>query len=147
MLQIDKATYEDVQDLIQRITADDAAELRAAGLDVQTCLETTQAQALRWRGDLVCLFGVVTHPAIERGGIPWMLCTTTLDSVPRRAMACISDQVVSAWRQQFDHLSNLVHRRNARAVAFVRWLGFSVGDVPCGPGKEFFAFEWRSSHV
>lgn len=145
MLHIDDATTADVADLAARVTDEDAAELKAAGLDVSACLDVP-AKALRLDGELVCLFGVVTHPAMERGGIPWMLCTNTLARVPRRAMALISDQVVSAWRESFDHLSNLIHSRNKRAISFVRWLGFTVSDTPCGPGQEFYSFEW-SRHV
>lgn len=146
MLHIDDATTADVADLAARVTDEDAAELKAAGLDVSACLDVP-AKALRLDGELVCLFGVVTHPAMDRGGIPWMLCTNTLARVPRRAMALISDQVVSAWRERFDHLSNLIHRRNERAIAFVRWLGFTVSDTPCGPGQEFYSFEWSRQHV
>lgn len=143
MLTIDDATPEDVRTLAARLDEQDAAELRAAGLTVEHCLDGTPAKALRMNGDLICLFGAVAHPASPRGGIPWMLCTDGLQRVPRRAMALISDQVVSSWREQFDHLSNLIHRRNARAIRFVRWLGFTVGDLPCGPGQEFYVFEWR----
>lgn len=147
MLHITDSTPDDVADLAARVIDEDAAELRAAGLDVATCLSSVPAKALRLDGELVCLFGVVTHPESSRGGIPWMLCTDTLKRVPRRAMAVISDQVVSTWRESFDHLSNLIHRRNARAIAFVRWLGFTVGSTPCGPGQEFYTFEWSRSHV
>lgn len=143
MLTIDPARPEDVADLAARITAADAAELAAAGTTVQDCLASTDAMALRLHGALVCLFGVVGHPVSPRGGVPWMLCTDTLAEVSPIAMAQVSDRVVSTWRERFDYLTNLVHRRNRRAVRFVQWLGFTVGKTPCGPGQEFFAFEWR----
>ena len=143
MLAIDEATASDIADLAQRITDFDAAELRAAGLSVEAAVGAVPAKALRLGGELVCLFGAVTHPAAPGGAIPWMLCTSTLERVPRRAMADVSTRVVDEWRERFDFLSNIVHRRNRRAIRFVQWLGFTVGAVPCGPGQEFFPFEWR----
>ena len=143
MLTIDPACPEDAADLAARITAADAAELSAAGTTVQDCLAGVDPMALRLDGVLVCLFGVVSHPASAGGGVPWMLCTDTLAQVPPIAMAQVSERVVSCWRERFDYLTNLVHRRNRRAVRFVQWLGFTVGSTPCGPGQEFFAFEWR----
>lgn len=142
MLTIDNATPEDAADLAARLIPDDAAELAAAGLTVADCMEGTEAEALRWNGQLVCLFGVVAHPSALRSGIPWMLCTDTLVRVPRLAMAKVCDDVVTGWMLQFAHLSNLVHRRNLRALRFLRWLGFAIGTTPCGPRQEFFVFEW-----
>jgi hypothetical protein len=143
MLTIDTATAADGLDLAERITPADAAELSAAGLTVAECVDGTPAQALRWHGRLVCLFGVVDHPRTERGGVPWMLCTRTLDEVPRRAMVGISAQVVSGWLQQFDTLCNFIHRHNTGAIRFVEWLGFRVVREPCGPGNQFFVMEWK----
>lgn len=142
MLTIDEASPGDVADLSQRITEFDAAELRAAGLSVEAAVGAVPAQALRRHGELVCLFGAVPHPAVAAAAIPWMLCTGTLDRVPRRAMAAVSAQVVAGWRSEFSHLSNLVHRRHVRAVRFVEWLGFKVDRTPTGPGQNFFMFEW-----
>ncbi|MGL6205127.1 MAG: hypothetical protein ACRC2X_12520 [Giesbergeria sp.] len=146
MLTITTATPDDVAELAQRLTPEDAAELRAAGMTVAEAMAGTEAQALRWHGELVCLFGAVLHQAQSKSAIPWMLCTTTVANVPRRQMAGISAKVVDCWRDRFDHLANLVHRHNSRALRFVRWLGFRVGDVPCGPGQQFLIFEW-SRHV
>lgn len=146
MLTIETATHNDVAELERRISASDAAELAAAGYSVPESVDGVPAQALAFGGELVCLFGVVSHPSSPRGGIPWMLCTTTLERVPRRAMAAISRHVVAGWRDSFDTLTNLIHRRNAAAIRFVEWLGFTVHREPNGPGQEFFVFEW-SRHV
>lgn len=141
MLTIDDlATPAAVQELAADIHPDDAAELLAGGTDVHQALAGVPLRALRWHGRLIALFGCVEQPG---GGIPWMLCTRALADVPRQAMAGISALVVDEWRGQFDALTNLVHRHNARALRFVRWLGFTVDATPCGPGGEFFVFHWR----
>lgn len=143
MLSITDLTTADLADLGARMTDGDRAELEAAGLGID-CLDGVPAQALRWRGELVCLFGVV--PQTDGAGIPWMLCTRTLGAVPRRQMAAISRDVVDGWRGRFVRLTNFVHRRHASALRFVRWLGFVVDETPAGPGGEFFTFTW-SAHV
>lgn len=142
MLTIDNATDADRADLAARMAAADRAELVAAGVGME-CL-SVQARALRWHGRLVCLFGVERLP--EPGaGVPWMLCTDTLAEVPRRAMADVSQRVVAAWRGDYRWLVNHVHRHNAQAVRFLRWLGFTIHETPTGPGGEFFTFSWEQS--
>lgn len=144
MLTIEDFTAADLADLDARMTTDDRAELEAAGLGVD-CLEGVPAQALRWRGELVCLFGAVPQPS--GGGVPWMLCTTTLPNVPRRQMAEVSRRVVAEWRQRFSSLTNYVHRHHAQALRFVRWLGFTVDQTPAGPDGSFYVFTWERDHV
>jgi len=132
-----------IAELAAHLHPDDAAELRAAGVDLSDALAGAPLQALRWDGELVALFGCADHPGMDGAGIPWLLCTTALDKVPRRAMAGISARVVDGWRAGYSVLCNMVHRHNTRAVRFVRWLGFTVDLAPCGPGGEFFVFQWR----
>ena len=141
MLTIDRDAGADaLLELQAALHPDDAAELRAAGVGLEV-LQAVPRDALRWDGALVAVFGVSGTP--HECGIPWMLCTTVLDRVPRRAMAAVSRQVVDDWRGQWAFLTNMVHRRNERAVRFVRWLGFHVDPRPCGPDDEFLLFEWR----
>lgn len=147
MLTIDDATPEDAERLAAALREDDAAELRAAGVTVQQALAGIKCRALRHDGRLVALFGCQPFPGKPDAGVPWMLCTQALAGVPRRAMAMVSDQVVSGWQATHAELSNLVHRRNAQALRFVRWLGFTVHPQPCGPGAEFFLFDWRRACV
>lgn len=149
MLTIDRSPSGPVAlaELAAHLHPDDAAELRAAGVDLSTALAGAPLQALRWDGVLVALFGCVEHPSAQGVGIPWLLCTVELDRVPRRAMAEISARVVSEWRASYRQLCNMVHRHNTRAVRFVRWLGFTVDLAPCGPGGEFFVFQWRRADV
>lgn len=143
MLTIDAASPQDVATLSARITPADAAELNAAGLTVEQCLDGVSAQALRHDGRLICLFGAMEHPSMPGVGIPWMLCTVELHDVPRRAMAEVSARVVQSWRGRFARMVNLIHRHNEQAIRFVNWLGFRVYAEPAGPGGEFFVFEWE----
>ena len=144
MLTIEPATHAHRAELSWRLCPEDAAQLDAAGLTLH-CIDGVPAQALTMDGRLVCLFGV-SEP--EHGpAIPWMLCTTLIAEVPRRGMAEVSAGVVDGWRRQYAELANLVHRENRRALRFLRFLGFNVGQRPCGPGGAFYLFTWRASHV
>ena len=144
MLTIDTATEADRAELAARMAQADRDELDAAGVGME-CLQV-QARALRWQGQLVCLFGVERLP--EPGaGVPWMLCTDTLAAVPRRAMADVSRRVVEAWRGDYRWLVNHVHRHNTQAVRFLRWLGFTVYETPIGRNGDFFTFTWERPNV
>lgn len=142
MLTIEPATQQHRAELSWRLCPEDAAELDAAGLTLH-CIDGVPAQALTMDGRLVCLFGV-NEP--ERGpAIPWMLCTTLIAEVPRRAMAMVSLGVVEGWRRQYAELANLVHRSNTRALRFLRFLGFTIHLWPVGPGSAFYLFTWRGN--
>lgn len=144
MLTIEPATQAHRAELSWRLCPEDAAELNAAGLTL-ACIDGVPAQALTMDGRLVCLFGV-NEP--EHGpAIPWMLCTTLISEVPRRAMAMVSMGVVEGWRQQHAELTNLVHREHRRALRFLRFLGFTIHPRPLGPGDAFYLFTWRASNV
>jgi GNAT superfamily N-acetyltransferase len=141
MLTISAATWEDMRDLAQDLDPADAAELQAAGVSVARMPWPDDTQALKLRGQLVALFGVVEH---EQGfGVPWMLCTKLRDQVPPRAMAVAALRVVRDWQARFTMLMNCVHAPNERAIRFVEWLGFHVQRQPAGPGGQFFEFFWR----
>jgi hypothetical protein len=143
VLTIRPSNDADVLELARELHEDDAAELRAASLSVEQCMAGVACEALCLDGRLVALFGVQGHPAVPGSGIPWMLCTNALRDVSRRAMAEVSRRVVAEWFDEYAHLSNLVYRRHASAVRFVRWLGFKVHATPCGPRQEFYLFEWE----
>lgn len=139
MLQIRTATQADRETLRGALCPEDAAELRAAGLDV-SCLDGVQAKALTWRGHLVCLFGLEVPE--EGPAIPWMLCTSLIERVPKLAMARVSEGVVEQWRVSVDQMANFVHRENRRALRFLRWLRFTIDPTPTGRGDAFFLFTW-----
>lgn len=91
-------------------------------------------------GNPVCMFGVAPG-SIVTGGKVWMLGTEALDD-PLNAIIFLR-----RCRKQVDEmleispvLTNYVHAENARAISWLRWLGFKVEDnpVPYGPKRELF---------
>lgn len=144
-LTIEPATAADVEALGADLCPEDRAEVQASEFDVSALL-AFEPQALRWRGRLVCLFGLAGHPGKKGAGIPWMLSTNVLAEVPKRAMARVCRQVVAGWMAERGSMENHVHRENARAIRLVRWLGFTVDTTPTGPRGEFYGFHW-GAHV
>lgn len=129
------------------LCAADLAELRAAGIDdaltmLQHALpECLWVQEATWEGETVAIFGV--RP-MQDAGVPWMLTTTAMDRAGHAAVALAARRAVRRMQREFPRLLNMVHRRNERAIRFVQALGFHVHrDQPCGPGGEFFLFEWE----
>ena len=146
MIEIAPGGADVVAELAQAMHPLDAAELRAAGLDVATALAGCQMTTALHDGRLIAVFGCASMPDSPGNGIPWMLCTAAIDKAPPRSVALAADRVVSGWMATHARLSNLVHRRNKRAITFVRWLGFTVHDQqPAGPGGEFFLFDWSAA--
>lgn len=142
MLTVSPASAGAVSELSDALHPDDAAELKAALVpDLAAMLSGVPMMELRSAEGLVALFGVQNIG--PRAGVPWMLCTTLLDKVPRHEMAQVSLSVVGEWMDFHDSLVNMVHRHNKRAIRFVQFLGFEVHTTPVGPGKDFYRFEWR----
>lgn len=144
MLTIHEGTQGTVLELAMHLHPADTAELAAAGQRIEGALQGVRLAELRNGPELVCAFGVQPGPGY---GVPWMLCTDAVDRVPRREMALLSRRVATRWKAEHDTLVNLVHAQNARAVRFVKWLGFTVEPEPVGPGGEFRAFWWKGRHV
>ena len=143
MLTIEPPAAADFIDLAEGIHPNDRAELAAAGVTVQMlAAHPVGHRSARWNGRLFALFGMVGHPLDEGAGIPWMLCTRLIDSVPRGAVAVAAQRIVESWKTERSMLVNQVHIRNKRAHRFIEWLGFTIDRTPTGPDGEFFVFTW-----
>lgn len=90
------------------------------------------------------IFGIAPSP-IDGWGVPWLLATDQFDAINRRLVRRCHIQV-KEMHTLFPCLHNIVHHGNQVSINWLRWLGFSIGDVPCGPQSEFFMF-WRRVNV
>lgn len=144
MLTITPITDEAIAELVLEIHHDDAMELRAGGItDATGMLRTARdcgvmSAAAYWKGRLYCVYGVTAND--DGSGVPWMLSTRYLESVPPVIVTRMARAAVDEMSRHFDVLTNWVHVEHSTAVDFVRWLGFTVGDEPVGPAGEFRVF-------
>jgi len=89
------------------------------------------------------MFGLVVNSALAGEGAPWMLGTEAIYDHPR-AMLRWGPRFVAAMLDSTPALSNLVSVDNARAIRFLRRLGFSIGeDSMMFANTEFVTFSRR----
>lgn len=148
---IQPLTEEGLAEVLRNLSAEDRAELHAAGLaDAEAVfrgarVSSTLSGQVERDGRAVAIFGCT--PAPNQGvGIPWMVATPEFRQRPRRAME-LSRQVVGDMQRAYRTLVNWVHVRHTFAMRWLPAIGFTISEDPCGPGGEFRQFEWSADHV
>ena len=107
------------------------------------------AKTALFDGIPACVFGVNPGGMLGDGsGTPWMIGTPLVE---QHSVAFLRRcrPVVRAWAKRYTSLRNHVDARNGHAVAWLRWLGFSVAEpVPYGPdGLPFHPFSMEAQNV
>lgn len=127
----------------------DVVELAALGETPLSCLlrglRNSPEAYTGWIDDEpVCMFGVAAVSVLTGYGAPWMVGT---DAIDRHAIpfAKGSKDVIDGMFSHWDRLFNYVDARNARAIRWLRFLGFHIGEpIPHGKnGEMFHPFELR----
>lgn len=101
-------------------------------------------------GRVVCMFGVAPMPGADGVGVPWMVGSERLDRCASVFLRrCRRSGMIRQMLDAYPVLMNAVDCRNTRAIAWLKWLGFSFGNpIPYGAaGLPFHVFEMRDSHV
>lgn len=99
---------------------------------------STHAYAGMVDGEPICIFGVGPESLLAGRGIVWMLGT---DGIERHAGAFLrrSRKVIASLRSVYPVMTNYVDCRNAKAIAWLQWLGFRM-DVPAPYGVAGLPF-------
>jgi hypothetical protein len=99
-------------------------------------------------GEPACMFGVVPASIMSGIGVPWMLGT---DLVERHATAFLrrNKPYVKQMTAAYNYLVNYVDDRNVKAIAWLKWLGFTMREPQQygALGMPFRRFEMRTEHV
>lgn len=149
MIEIVPATQEHIAYIAPRLRAADLAEIAASTplTPAEALKFSMEGSVLVWTaladGRPICMFGVAGACTSAGVGSPWMLGTDEIRRHPfgqRHGKA-----VLAAMLRLFPHLENHVDVRNKAAVAWLRWLGFTIHPArPHGPfGRPFHPFEMR----
>jgi len=81
----------------------------------------------------VCIFGVARPSLTSDLGVPWMVGTEDL-GFHAKGFLRGSREVIKAMVAKHAMLANFVDARNAKALNWLRWLGFCVeAPIPYGP--------------
>lgn len=137
----------------ERLRQEDEAELFAtSGLDSYEALKfaaDNSIEGFTWleNGEPGCLYGVAAKSEMSLAGVPWLMTTHLVCQHPMKFLRH-SMLVVDRFLENFPELENYVDARYAKAVGWLRWLGFAIDEpVVWGPEKVLFHHFWKKSWV
>ena len=141
-----------IPSIAREIREADRQELWAAACltPEQALWKSLAASSVAWTGLYdsipVCMFGVAGGSELSGVGMPWMIGTKLVDRYAvqflRRNKAKVREML-----DLYPQLLNYVDARNTRAIRWLKWLGFKLGNpVPYGPySMPFLSFEMRAN--
>lgn len=120
----------------------DIDELAALGVTPERCMRdgiaySQQAWTCFIHGEPACVYGMADHGDF---GVPWAVVSTTAERYPLPFLR-ESRRFIDSLTMR---LENYVDTRNTQAIAWLRWLGFTIDDPrPVGVNGELFHRFWR----
>lgn len=148
-LSLAPLTRQSIDRVLAHLSADDRAELAAAGSRDWSAVfgaaaETADlAGAVEVEGLPIAVWGVNRS---GEHGVPWMVATDEVRQY-RREFLALSVAVFAAMCDRFGVLVNLVHADHVRAIRWLTWLGCTVHREPVGPGGRFYRFTKEAQGV
>lgn len=131
-IRIVPASSAHVGRIAHRMREADIVECRAMGQSPKQALCAGLASSTFCRTALVggraeAMFGLVVQSALSGEGIPWMLGSEAIYAHPR-AMLRQAPRFLAAMLDSTPTLFNLVAQDNARAIRFLKRLGFRIHE-------------------
>lgn len=147
------ASHDHVDSLAGRLREADRLEALAGGKSPAECMHMSLdrsdfAYSIVFDGVVNAIFGCGTTSVVDRQGAPWML-GADIPKEYRRDFLRGSIAWVDEMKLRYGRLANHVDARNTRAIRWLRWLGFEIGEpVPFGYlSKPFHPFSMESRYV
>lgn len=131
--------------IANRMRAADRIEVEAFGHTPKESLRLAlRGSSLAWAairdGQPEALFGLRTVSVIGGVGQPWLLASDRFYE-GRRAMLRLAPGFIAAMQNETPILVNHVAVENDKAIRFLKWVGFAIGeDVVEVGGVEFHRF-------
>ena len=146
MHQIINTIPEHVQQILPVVRDADIAEFWAADHKTpeqaltQSMMCSTETKTGMVDGQVVCIFGVAPINLLCGQAMPWMIGSSLIDKYARIFLKH-DKGIVDDWLNVYPHLFNYVDARNTKAKAWLKRLGFVLGEaVPYG--KEQLPFHY-----
>lgn len=148
--EVVKATGEHAAELAQTMRQADIDEIWASSYATpESALRCALRGSLHsWAGlidgQVACMFGVMPASLMGGSGYPWMLGSELIVNNQKLFLRRCRENV-QMMAEQFNYLHNYVDDRNIKAIKWLQWLGFEVGEPePFGVlGLPFRHFEMR----
>jgi len=148
--EIIPATLDHCLEMFPHMRQADIDELDAIGVQPKPALmNSLRCSMLAWTGladgEIVCIFGVSSSNLLAGVGQPWLMGTDLIvkhsREFIRRSRPCVRKML-----EIYSHLENYVDVRNEKAIAWLKYIGFSFDDPqPFGfKGLPFMRFEMRA---
>lgn len=140
------ATPAHVRALIPTLRAGDVAEIRAGGLTPFRCVRQSYRLSYICRtaliGDDVAAMWGVGGSLLGNEGAIWLLTGEAIERLPW-SFALVARREVRSYLDIYPVLSNHVLASYAKAVGFLKALGFTVEEPqPLGRHGEMFSLFW-----
>jgi hypothetical protein len=151
---VTESSPEHIKPVALNMRAADVAEIWAAGKNrPENALKASMALSQYCKTIMIddapaAIFGVTPLSSLTGRGVPWLLGTAQIESIPHRflkgSMVYLRDMA-----RGFSYLENWVDARNAHSIAWLKWLGFVI--MPSEPYGHlrlpFHRFYMENPHV
>lgn len=129
-----KPTLEQALSLAPLLREADRKEVSRAGFTPERAIKDSYERSdevwlVNLDGKPACLMGVGRVSILGNIGAPWFLTTNVMDCwTAKRALLKYSPQYISRFLERYDMLVNYVDADYAKALRWLQWLGFSIGE-------------------
>lgn len=145
------AQHEHILPIAFNVRDEDKKELWYSNmmLPMEAIVKSLESSTLAWTGladnEPVCMFGVVPGGLLSEVGHPWMVGTTALNKYVYQFLRR-NRAMVKTMLTHYPILENYVSAENTRAIQWLRWLKFKIGEIEyIGPfSKPFHKFRMVS---
>ncbi len=140
-----RPTLQEAMAVAPYLRAADREEVERLGSTAEKAIAQSFAESdavwlCRIGGKYACLIGVGQVSIMGNVGAPWFLTTDVMETTAaRRALLKWSPRFVADFLGKYDNLVNYVDARYYRALRWLKWLGFTIGEVEASPitGQPF----------
>jgi len=150
MVAIVTATQAHVEQMLPHVRQADRDEAMAAyGWPAESMLGAAVKNSdIAWAGlvddQVACLFGVQGATILSEVGFPWLIGTDLVDA-HAKAFLRRNRKMVDVMLDRYPLLENYVDVRNTRSIAWLKWLGFEMGEPqPYGVYRMPFIKFWKA---
>lgn len=130
-IEVREARIEDAKNLVVRDC--DCRELWRQCLSnpdkaIENAINMSQkAWSVLVDGEIMCIFGVATKSIITKVGVPWLVGSDLIEKNKWEFLSG-SKNFVENMKSGYKRLENYVDDENKTSIAWLKWMGFEVGN-------------------